>query len=45
MWLRTYKRLQWQVFEAEMAADEVIEDRLAEVNARLDRMTKRIVPR
>jgi hypothetical protein len=37
MWLRTYERLRWQVFEAEMAAEDEIHARLARACTRLDR--------
>jgi hypothetical protein len=37
MWWRTYDRLRWRVFEAEMAAEESIEARLAGLGQRLAR--------
>lgn len=46
MWRRTYKRLSWQVFEAEMAAEDEIEARVAGVANRLaqSRATRRSRP-
>ena len=41
MWRRTYERLSWRVFEAEMAAEDAIHARLARVDARLARLRSR----
>ena len=46
MWRRTYDRLRWQVFEAEMAAEDRIEVRLAAIGRRLNqRPTQRRISR